>query len=800
MAVIWSDDAFGDGTFADWSGQQEIAADRVTIVAPPGEVTSGPQSRSFLGRFRIQGTADTWPSSDVGRAEVLRNNDGIFQGHLNRGSSVWCAWETYFGDPNSVSDDANAFRPTTGTNRNTLLQFHHGGAGSPPLTFRLDTTAGSASTSWVWDLYHAGNTALNPIPNEHTAAGTFSYGWHEFRLFVNWAQNTGEANSPGRLKLWIDEVVKVDFTGNVGFTDYPGHYFKTGYYRLNSANNSTVYQAGTRMGTTEADVIAGGGTEPPPDPTTDPAANVRERRFGKETLGGGVNGLTQNRKRGCKFATGLAVDEEADVYDAHVWLAGNDASASTQKVTLGLYRDDGIGGGPGTKFGEFEDELTLAGNVTGAWNKVENVTPIRMTGLNAWLVVSSATPSNRLATSFATVANALAFNDDTYDASPPRMIDPFGTFSLDAKELSICADYDVVGGGEPVSYDASAFGASGSGAFSFSHTCTGDNRVLYVFVTGRGAPGSSGVSSLTYDGVALTRIANLGSGNVIWTELWRLIAPNAGTHSVALSSLLVQRVTAHSVSVSGAHQTVPNGSVVTGSGSASSAPSLVVPSDASELVLDGCAIQNDDNTTTLTVGSGQTQRSNTSTSNGTSNGIRGAQSSETGDTSVTMTWTPDANDDWAQIAVSVKPAQVGDVTAPVLQTGVTSINGAAIILSYDEPLDTGSVPATSDFAVTVNGASRSVTGVTVAGSDVQLVLASPVDHLAVVVVSYTASAGSEIADIAGNHAANLVNQAVTNETDDIFIAERITTVARVTTTARGSDPTARTSGTGGGGV
>ena len=53
----------------------------------------------------------------------------------------------------------------------------------------------------------------------------------------------------------------------------------------------------------------------------------------------------------------------------------------------------------------------------------------------------------------------------------------------------------------------------------------------------------------------------------------------------------------------------------------------------------------------------------------------------------------------------------GDSTAPMLRSATTT--ALALGLTYDENLDADSEPAPSAFSVTVDGASRAVTGVSV---------------------------------------------------------------------------------------
>ena len=105
-----------------------------------------------------------------------------------------------------------------------------------------------------------------------------------------------------------------------------------------------------------------------------------------------------------------------------------------------------------------------------------------------------------------------------------------------------------------------------------------------------------------------------------------------------------------------------------------------------------------------------------------------------------------------------------DTTAPALSSAM--VNGATLTLDYDETLG-AIVPAIGDFVVNVNAAPVVVSAVNVVGDTVVLTLAAGVTNVDVVTVSYTAGA-TPTQDVAGNNAANLLNQAVTNTTDDTF--------------------------------
>ena len=103
---------------------------------------------------------------------------------------------------------------------------------------------------------------------------------------------------------------------------------------------------------------------------------------------------------------------------------------------------------------------------------------------------------------------------------------------------------------------------------------------------------------------------------------------------------------------------------------------------------------------------------------------------------------------------------VDDTTAPVLQSATTT--ALALALTYDEDLDADSEPAPSAFSVTVDGASRAVTGVSV-GTKALLTLASAVRAGETVTVSYTVPPTNPLQDEARNPAAAFADHPVTNE-------------------------------------
>ena len=110
-------------------------------------------------------------------------------------------------------------------------------------------------------------------------------------------------------------------------------------------------------------------------------------------------------------------------------------------------------------------------------------------------------------------------------------------------------------------------------------------------------------------------------------------------------------------------------------------------------------------------------------------------------------------------------ATVEDGVAPTLTGAV--VDGAVLTLTYGEALDGDSAPSASAYTVTVAGAARTVDGVALSGSAVELTLASGVVADETVTVGYTVPAGAEAAplrDAAGNDAAGFTGEAVTNAT------------------------------------
>lgn len=114
-------------------------------------------------------------------------------------------------------------------------------------------------------------------------------------------------------------------------------------------------------------------------------------------------------------------------------------------------------------------------------------------------------------------------------------------------------------------------------------------------------------------------------------------------------------------------------------------------------------------------------------------------------------------------------AREADSTVPVLASA--TVVSKVLTLAYTESftLDSEETAEPSDFAVLVNAAPNTVKKVSTSGKAVTLILTTAVVHGDTVTIGYTrqTSGAKQIKDVNGNKAANLVAQAVTNNTPDV---------------------------------
>jgi hypothetical protein len=122
-----------------------------------------------------------------------------------------------------------------------------------------------------------------------------------------------------------------------------------------------------------------------------------------------------------------------------------------------------------------------------------------------------------------------------------------------------------------IAFDAATnAGANGGTSFTFAHTCSGSDRILFVgFVWD---PGDDDVVSVTYNSVAMTLVAKILTGGMN-RYLYRLVAPATGANNVVITITTGRTVFAGATSYTGVDQgSQPAG---TTNNSASGATSLL---------------------------------------------------------------------------------------------------------------------------------------------------------------------------------------------------------------------------------
>lgn len=155
-------------------------------------------------------------------------------------------------------------------------------------------------------------------------------------------------------------------------------------------------------------------------------------------------------------------------------------------------------------------------------------------------------------------------------------------------------------------FDASTGATITGSPATFSHTCTGSNLCLYVIVAGWYNAGD--VTAVTYNGVALAKVADSGAGpGGDRAEIWRLKAPSTGANTVSVTMSAAPTARVQAVSYAGVDQTTPEGAPATAAGN-SAAPSVTVTAAAADIVIDGIAWDgNASNSGTMNASSGRTQ-------------------------------------------------------------------------------------------------------------------------------------------------------------------------------------------------
>lgn len=179
---------------------------------------------------------------------------------------------------------------------------------------------------------------------------------------------------------------------------------------------------------------------------------------------------------------------------------------------------------------------------------------------------------------------------------------------------------------------------------------SGTNRLLIVGVNYRG--NNPGTTTVTYDGVPLTRARRANNGNY-YAELWYLINPPSGSHTIDQRQTNNTDIVIGAWSYTGVDQVTGTGNITDATGTSTKSNVNITTTVANSVLID---VDTDGATTYpyLTKGPGQTQRyKDTSLSN--ING-GGEDMSTTNIQTYNMNWTLGGSGAaWVNIAAEIKP-------------------------------------------------------------------------------------------------------------------------------------------------
>lgn len=203
----------------------------------------------------------------------------------------------------------------------------------------------------------------------------------------------------------------------------------------------------------------------------------------------------------------------------------------------------------------------------------------------------------------------------------------------------------------PVTIDAISYN-NGKDVTSLtkSHTTSsGPNRFMLVGVS---SSDGHAVSSATYDGQSLTKIAHAQDGsNISRSEIWRITNPNSGAANVVVNfGATATGATMSVITFEGVDQISPVGTAVTAAANDGNASLSVSGTLSTDLVFDHVTQKDAKG---ISVGSGQTERTNVPETESSKN--TGGTSTEPGNGgSVTMSWSfTDTGLNWSQVGVAI---------------------------------------------------------------------------------------------------------------------------------------------------
>ncbi len=279
-------------------------------------------------------------------------------------------------------------------------------------------------------------------------------------------------------------------------------------------------------------------------------------------------------------------------------------------------------------------------------------------GANTSLIIEGVGASFFIFRSTSPVAVAGAFTINITAGSGSYMLRGFG---LNPETANVVVDSVATGR------------STSSSTLTYAHTnVAGDVMVIGASAFGNGLS----VSSVTYNGVAASRVGGVYQNNFNLSDIWSLPNPSVGTYNIVITlNASASVIVGGSVAFANSGGGVSGIQTASGTNSLTDSKSLTITSAAGFMTFDNIAVQF--NASVVVPGTDQTQRWNEATSR------VGAGSTKVASASTSMSWTQSGGtgDGWAYAGVSVgvlvSNINVSDsvtITESVSRTLISNIN------------------------------------------------------------------------------------------------------------------------------
>lgn len=249
---------------------------------------------------------------------------------------------------------------------------------------------------------------------------------------------------------------------------------------------------------------------------------------------------------------------------------------------------------------------------------------------------------------------------------------------------------------DPIAFD-SASSTNGLCILSllcnFLHTVSpGNDRILIV---GINKAGSTAISSVEYDGLALTEIRSDGNSANARTSLWYLVNPPVGTADIVITVGSIEIISAGSISLTGVDQTNPI-NVHNGASGTSNTPTLTLTTTNDETWIVDVVGASDG---AMTAGAGQIKRWED-----VAGSTRAAGSTEftSSDGTYAMSWSYTTSTNWAISAVALNPAGIV-CCVPIQGWNIEDISNDAIDPDIINNNETAKIRAKTSYQILDNG-------------------------------------------------------------------------------------------------